>query len=400
MLGRMKFEINLLVSEILDNLPNSIWTSKTSTFLDPAIGGGQFVREIESRLMKAGHDIENISNRVFGYEEFEHRITYAVNKHKLVGKYKQGDFLEMEFKPMKFTVVVGNPPYQKKSKHGKKVNDNLWAPFTFKGWDLLQDNGYICFITPDGWRTPTNDLRTERKGLFKDILKPYKTIAINLNECEKYFNVGSTISYFVVQKILDNHSTSVMTTNFGKETIDLNKLPLIPRDLSKEGFSIFNKVVLSKGNRWKFFQKQTNLNKSLRINISKTKEFPYKFFDSHGSAEIKYCNKQGENHNDSKVMLSYVGKYKVMADDGQITPAQHAHRELIDKQHLASAESQLNSKIFKFIIEGNRSNQYIEKHIPNIMPKLDLNKVWTNNDIYEYFKLTKKEIDYVEDNVE
>lgn len=399
MLGRMKFEIDKLVSEILDNLPESIWKSKTTTFLDPAFGGGQFVKEIESRLLKAGHSAENISKRVFGFEEFEHRITYAVNKYNLKGKYKKEHFLEMEFKTMKFTVVVGNPPYQKNTKHGKKVNDNLWAPFTFKGWDLLEDEGYICFITPDGWRTPTNDLRTERKGLFKDILKPYKTIAINLNECEKYFNVGSTISYFVVQKVLDNQSLSSMTTNFGKEFIDLNKLPLIPRDLSEEGLSIFKKVVLSKGQRWKFFQKQTKLNKSLKINTSKTKEYPYAFFDSHGSAEIKYCNKQGENHLDSKIMLSYIGKYKVLSDEGTITPAQHAHRELVEKEKLPSALSQLNSKIFRFIIEGNRSNQYIEKHIPNMMPKLNLDQVWTDEEIYKHFKLTDKEIAHVEKNV-
>jgi hypothetical protein len=46
----MKFEIDELVAEILDQLPSSVWTSNSTTFLDPAIGGGQFVRAVEQRL--------------------------------------------------------------------------------------------------------------------------------------------------------------------------------------------------------------------------------------------------------------------------------------------------------------------------------------------------------------
>ena len=44
MLSRMKFEIEPLVAEMLDQLPKNVWTSNSTTFFDPAIGGGQFVR--------------------------------------------------------------------------------------------------------------------------------------------------------------------------------------------------------------------------------------------------------------------------------------------------------------------------------------------------------------------
>jgi len=50
MLSRIKFEIAPLVNEMLDQLPADIWTSETTTFLDPGMAGGQFVREIERRL--------------------------------------------------------------------------------------------------------------------------------------------------------------------------------------------------------------------------------------------------------------------------------------------------------------------------------------------------------------
>ena len=46
MLSRIKFEIEPLVKEMLDQLPASVWANDTTTFFDPAIGGGQFVRHL------------------------------------------------------------------------------------------------------------------------------------------------------------------------------------------------------------------------------------------------------------------------------------------------------------------------------------------------------------------
>ena len=69
MLGRLKFNIEVLVEEILDQIPEHVWLGDTTTFLDPAIGGGQFVVAIERRLRKYGHSSENIAKRVFGYED-------------------------------------------------------------------------------------------------------------------------------------------------------------------------------------------------------------------------------------------------------------------------------------------------------------------------------------------
>ena len=87
MLIRLKFDISALVQEILDRLPPEVWISAITTFLDPSIGGGQFVAEIERRLRAHGHSDANIRSRVFGYERGPVAIQYAVNKHNLVGNY-------------------------------------------------------------------------------------------------------------------------------------------------------------------------------------------------------------------------------------------------------------------------------------------------------------------------
>jgi hypothetical protein len=401
MLSRMKFEIEPLVAEMLDQLPEAVWASLSTTFFDPAIGGGQFVRAIEQRLRSAGHSDVNIRSRVFGFEESELHIRFAVNKYNLVGQYVRKPyekFFELD-DTMKFDVVIGNPPYQKEAEHGKKVNDNLWAPLTFKAWSLVKDYGYLAFITPDNWRTPTNDFRTEGKSILKEIIKPYRTVAINMNEAERHFSVGSTISYFVVNKVKDNSNITNVTSVWGQSTIDLNKLPTIPKDLSGLGLSIFSKVMSTPGKKWTFVQKQTKLNKSLNISEIQDKDHTVQLFDSFGGKPIKFCDKEGEDHSSPKAMISYVGKYSVLVDNGNITPAQHVHRQIIKSSEVVGARTQLESKLYKFIIEGNRANQYIEKHIPNMMLQLDMSKKWTDKAIYKHFGLTQEEIDYVEANV-
>jgi hypothetical protein len=117
MLSRLKFEFDPLITEILDQFPDTIWESKTTTFLDPAMGGGQIVHKIEEKLRTFGHSDKNISKRVFGYETNILRVNFAINKHKLIGQYSVKEFLTAEEVADKFDIIVGNPPYT----DGKKI---------------------------------------------------------------------------------------------------------------------------------------------------------------------------------------------------------------------------------------------------------------------------------------
>ena len=80
-MSRLKIEVASLVNGMLDELPKWVWSSKDTTFLDPSMGGGQFVREIERRLREAGWSDENIRTRVFGFENDEMIMNFAINKY-------------------------------------------------------------------------------------------------------------------------------------------------------------------------------------------------------------------------------------------------------------------------------------------------------------------------------
>lgn len=227
----MKFEIDPLVKSMLDQLPEFIWTSSSTTFFDPAIGGGQFVKAIEQRLRAHGHSESNIRKRVAGIEDSELHVRFAVNKHKLVGQYRRvtyDKFLEMGGN-MKFDVIVGNPPYQKPtadSRMGSRGASELWAEFVTKGLSLLKDDGYFGFIHPSSWRKP-EDRNNFWKLLTQDN-QMEKLVMGSGRGNQDWFGIGVRADYYIVQK-KKKYKNTIVTDHEGITLdLDLAKFDWLP----------------------------------------------------------------------------------------------------------------------------------------------------------------------------
>jgi hypothetical protein len=176
----------MLVNEILNRLPSTVWTSESTTFLDPAMGAGQFVSQIEKRLKAHGHSKANIAKRVFGLESSAMQVAIAVNLGKLIGTYAVDKDHEgllsnrvcevLGVPSMKFDVVVGNPPYQETSdtREGESSRSSvrLWEKFLQVGMDVLSDDGDLMFVTPAHWVGSTSssfNLLSTNTVVFADL---------------------------------------------------------------------------------------------------------------------------------------------------------------------------------------------------------------------------------------
>ena len=70
-MGTMLFRMDQpveLVREIVYNLPEELFQSDKTTFLDPAMGKGDYLVGIAQRLKEYGHSKENILSRLYGFE--------------------------------------------------------------------------------------------------------------------------------------------------------------------------------------------------------------------------------------------------------------------------------------------------------------------------------------------
>ena len=398
MLGRLKFDITQLVDEILDQLPSEVWSSSTTTFLDPAIGGGQFVYAIENRLRNAGHSDENISLRVYGYESNRMRINFAVNKYKMIGTYTNAVFLEAESN-MKFDVVVGNPPYQESKEHGKKVTGNgaLWVKFTLKAIELCKDKGHVAFIIPDSWTAPTYDLMGSRKSIFNDYFKKYNLTHINFNVKKHFPGVGTDPSAFVLKKDSNYATTNVVTPN-EKFDINIANTSFITRDVNSVALSIHEKILNQNENDRLCKMRWTKSVTSIKTENEKNKEYYYPFVDHHAGKPLRWANTLDPDALKRKILIPYVGKYQCIIDDKGELGARESVSVLFlnDNETYESANSFFNSKLVTYIMNTNRWTQYVLSQIINYIPINDYTKVWTDNELYNYFNLTQNEIDYIE----
>lgn len=233
MLSRIKFEIEGLASEILDQLPQSVWTSKTTTFLDPAIGGGQFIREIERRLRAAGHSDLNICERVMGCESSRLNVNYALNKYKVVSRLMVCDFLTEDFGNMKFDVVIGNPPFQKSNNEAKRWT--LWEQFVKKSFEL---GDFVAMITPQSITSP---------GPF-NLIKDKATV-INTN-ISNHFGVGSTFCYFIAPNKLNQGNAKLIAENSEFEC-KISEIPFLPFILNEKTIAQIAWLQSRKFRKWR-----------------------------------------------------------------------------------------------------------------------------------------------------
>jgi hypothetical protein len=321
---RLKFPIEPLVNQMLDQLPADVWTSSTTTFLDPAMAGGQFLVEIQRRLRLAGHTDENIADRVWGLEINKLRVNYAKNNKKLVfNNLLISDFLRYNWLDMKFDVIVGNPPYQMPDKPN---SHNLWTQFVELGFDLLKSNGFLGMVTPNiGRRAPVLNL-----------IQTHTLVYYNGSNVRQYFpGVGSTFCSWVLQNQVSSGSCTVVHAKTGIEHLVLpDDLPFVPLDLCKDSLEFIGKMTAGASK----LGVRTDLGyhsqgKKTWYAEEQSAKFPYRVQNTGSST--RWCSHQHPGNSLKKVICSKSGYLNPWYDAGTTGVTENSWVVLVNTQQEA-----------------------------------------------------------------
>ena len=291
-----------IANELLDQLPNHVWSNENLKFLDPSCKSGVFLREITKRLIKGlEKKIPNLqkridhilTNQVYGIGITE--LTSLMSRRSLYcskkanGKYsitnifknEQGNILyepkmhvfklnkciycgasQKEYSRsvelesygyqfihyedpnkifnMKFDVIIGNPPYQLSDGGHSRSASPIYQLFIEKAKQL--NPRYLCMIIPSRWFIGGKGLDDFRNDMLND--KRIRFIADYKNSSDVFpgVDIAGGICYFLWDR--DNPGKcQVKTITKDNEVIaerTLNEFEIFIRD--NEALKIVKKI--------------------------------------------------------------------------------------------------------------------------------------------------------------
>jgi len=294
-----------LANQVLDMLPQELFSNPNTKFLDPVSKSGVFLREIVKRLDRGlmtqipdrKERIDHIMHhQVFGiaiteltahlsrrslycskeanspysvshfdkkagnilYEPLHH--TWVNGKCRYCGAsqevYDRGDEAEQYayqfihtdnpntlFNNMKFDVIIGNPPYQLSDGGAQASAMPIYQKFVIQAKKLSPR--YLVMITPSRWFTGGRGLDDYRNEMLNDNRIRIICDYVNASECFPGVEIKGGISYFLWDR--DNKGKCLFRSFIGGQIVSELERPLLEEGSDiliryNEAIPIFRKV--------------------------------------------------------------------------------------------------------------------------------------------------------------
>ncbi len=293
-----------VVNNMLDMLPNELWSNKEAKFLDPCCKTGVFLREIAKRLLKGLElEIPNLQERIdhifhnqlYGiavteltsllsrrsvycskypncrysislfdniegnirYKRVEHtwydgRCVYCGATKKDYDRDKSLENYAYEFIhnikierifDMKFDVIIGNPPYQLSDGGSGPSASPLYDKFVLAAKKL--NPKYISMIIPSRWFAGGKGLDDFRDNMLNDSHLKEMVDYVNSAECFAGVDIAGGVNYFLWDRsyVGDCKVTTVRGDKRNTSMRKMNQFDIFVR--SQESLSIIDKVRLN-----------------------------------------------------------------------------------------------------------------------------------------------------------
>lgn len=243
-----------LVIKMLDKVPLKFWTKVRKVF-EPCCGKGNFIMKIFEKFYVGleqlyPDELERckiiITECIYFADITECNVFITKEILKCEIQHKTGievidyefnsyigDTLQLNIKDKwninGFNAVIGNPPYNSSGNTG--TGNTIWQDFTKISLNyLLNNNGYLVFVHPPGWRKP-NTKRGKFFGLYELMTKKNQMIYLSIHGIEdgqQTFKCGTRYDWYLIQKKNKYKTTVVNDENRKTIVIDMNKFIWVP----------------------------------------------------------------------------------------------------------------------------------------------------------------------------
>ena len=320
----------------------------------------------------------------------------VVNGWSSVGNVKGFVYMsekEVIERKMKFDVVVGNPPYQEKNS-----KNTIYQNFYKKAIESqLFEGGIVSLITP----TPIIKGLGGKKVDKVKMPRQQNVLNININSIQKRFfpGVSSTFCYFIVQKG------------------DYNNLTIVSNQYEQDKRIIFNgKIynttdITTTSNIWeKCFNGLNDFNvttsdvgkKAIKSDAGNVEVI--RTINSDSSIDTYKVDVQTPHklYNKPKLLITIMGCKSLVDYSNKLVPAkEHLIASIQTKSNQESESLQsvlgLNLRKFHSIITEEKKDQYYS--FLKAIKLISLDRIWTDQELYQHFNLTEEEINLIESTI-
>lgn len=333
-----------------------------------------------------------------------------------------GTFPTEETKHMEFDVIVGNPPYQIGTEGYGVTASTIYHLFVQRAIDL--DPKYVVMITPSRWFTGGKGLDEFRDRMIND--RRIRTLVDNprIFDCFPGVKIRGGVSYFLWDR---SHSGGC---DFSTRVDGVTRSTM-KRDL-REGAGVLVRdnmalTVIRKidaGSIKERVEQTASVTKpfglTMRSNYPGSVPEPFK-----GAVPLIYGNKIGYSRLDQiQRNHQWIDRWKVllprassgdtpMDDDGNIvdvvlgepialapgsacTQTYFIAGMFDSREETENFAHYLATKFVRFLVLQRKSTQDVTPDRFRFVPMLDMTRLWTDQDLYEYYALDEDEIAHIE----
>jgi predicted RNA methylase len=373
-----------VVDFILDSVDEQIFKDG-GHFVDLCCGRGTFLLKVIDRLL-AHHSKEDIANMIFGFDIDSICVNNTVNvitqrlgvsKNEIQKNIVKADSLQMTHK-FKNPVILMNPPYLKRK----------WAKFVNKAVEL--NPKLVITINPDP--TANNSVFGQN---FKQTCIDNGIIA-RMNVTDYFKSVDSgTIGAFIMdpskQADLDVFTSDdpILDSIVNKVLIETPNSFIIRGHQNVAGYG--ESGLESKDTKQDDFTIPSIMsatNDGLVIKYCNTKVEFKKYIDQVSGRFAIFNRFFGKNKKDPVFEIDDLSKYNM---------SQNCMAYKLEKDEtLESFVSVYGSTLYRYVIKYLRNGGFdINQSSMMQLPKIDLTRIWTDDEIFKHFEITQEERDYI-----
>jgi len=330
-----------------------IETIVNPTVLDPSAGRGTSLITMIQLYKKLGIEIDTTNIYYNDIDTTLYKLFLKLNKQYNLGIPEKNIFNDDVLNPSnkfkkilmkKFDVVIGNPPYQKKTDNNSK---SIWDTFVEKSFDICKKNGYVSLIHPSGWRNASGNFK-----YIQTLLKSKQIEYLEIHDIVdgiKTFGVETDYDLYVVKNIENVNKKTTINVKNKLYKINLNNLEFIPNGEFEE----FNKIIAKGDDNCVNMISNSSYHISIKyMSETETDEFKYPCISTVGKG-CNYIKKWYSSTNKRghfglpKVIFSMGRSGSTLIDSiGEYGVTQFAFAIVDEHQHLKNIKKAMDSEKF------------------------------------------------------